>query len=402
MGRLTAQFKIMLGPVLSSLRPALIRLGFVLLGLIIGLVWAYQFAPVKFYDAEPVHLAEGYKEQWIKMTAVEYEQTGDAEEAARKLVAAGVTPDMVQELITANQAAEPALANQLQALLTIAEANQDAAQEQADKIETGLLSGLLGPLACVLGTALIGLIIAVIMTFYWSIPSGGMTSRGTAARPGSAMASGGPASTGQTGSVPGMSGAVHAERVAAHKAVAAQKTDFAASGEAPPVSQYMSTYVLGDDLYDESFSIETASGEFLGECGSGISETIGVGDPKKVTATEVWLFDKNDIRTVTTVLMSEHAYNDQALRTKLASKGEAVLLKPNSVTTLETQTLRLQVRVIDLQYGEGALPPHSFIERLTVELAAWRKDGGAAIDPGSAPGPDDSAAFGDTSELLNL
>jgi hypothetical protein len=44
-----------------------------------------------------------------------------------------------------------------------------------------------------------------------------------------------------------------------------------------------------------------------GECGVGISETIGVGDPKKVTAFEVWLFDKNDIQTVTKVLMSAHA-----------------------------------------------------------------------------------------------
>ena len=66
----------------------------------------------------------------------------------------------------------------------------------------------------------------------------------------------------------------------------------------------MTTYVLGDDLYDESFSIDTASGDFLGEYGVGVSETIGVGEPKKVTALEIWLFDKNDIKTATKVLMS--------------------------------------------------------------------------------------------------
>ncbi len=98
----------------------------------------------------------------------------------------------------------------------------------------------------------------------------------------------------------------------------------------PPITQYMSTYILGDDLYDNSFSIETPSGEFLGECGSGISRPSAWAIPRKVTATEVWLFDKNDIRTVTKVLMSEHAYNDQALRTKLAPKGEAVWLAPNA------------------------------------------------------------------------
>ncbi|NLF51019.1 MAG: hypothetical protein GX577_07765, partial [Leptolinea sp.] len=50
--------------------------------------------------------------------------------------------------------------------------------------------------------------------------------------------------------------------------------------EEPPVVQFMTTYMLGDDLYDDSFSIDAPTGEFLGECGVGISETIGVGDPK--------------------------------------------------------------------------------------------------------------------------
>ncbi len=87
----------------------------------------------------------------------------------------------------------------------------------------------------------------------------------------------------------------------------------------------MTTYDLGHDTYDESFSIETPMGEFLGECGVGISETLGAGEPAKVTAFEVWLFDKSDIRTVTKVLMSPYAYNDSALRTRLAPKGDPVL-----------------------------------------------------------------------------
>ena len=35
---------------------------------------------------------------------------------------------------------------------------------------------------------------------------------------------------------------------------------------------------------------------------------------------EVWLFDKNDIRTVTKVLRSEHAYRDEALKSNLRSR----------------------------------------------------------------------------------
>ena len=151
------------------------------------------------------------------------------------------------------------------------------------------------------------------------------------------------------------------------------KTDFSAEGQAPPVAQFMTTYMQGDDLYDDSFSIDSPSGEFLGECGVGISDTVGVGDPKKVTAFEVWLFDKNDIQTVTKVLMSEHAFNDQNIRQRLASKGEPILIEPGKHILLETATLQLETRVVDMNYGQGALPENSFFERLTLELAVWPK-----------------------------
>ncbi|HML20113.1 MAG TPA: hypothetical protein PKD09_00590 [Aggregatilinea sp.] len=396
MGRLVPQFKIMAKPVLSSLAPSLFRLGLVLLGVIIGLLWAYQGAPIKFYDAEPVHLADGYKDQWIKMTAVELASTGDTAEAARKIVSAGVTPGMIETLIQENQA-DAQLAGQLGTLLQVANENAAAAAEQAKVIEHSTAGNLLSPLLCLGGVALIGIVLAFIMTFYWAVPVGkwakpktGQPARRPAA--GTGGSAGAPAANMPTGPV-----TTNAERIAVKRAASEQKTDFAAVGEAAPVVQHVSTYVLGDDLYDDSFSVETPSGEFLGECGSGISETIGVGEPKKVTATEVWLFDKNDIRTVTKVLMSQHAYNDQALRTKLAPKGEAVLIEPGTITSLETQTLRVQIRIVDMQYGQGALPANSFFERLTVEIAAWQKEGGAG---GSTPN-NPASAFGDTAELLN-
>jgi hypothetical protein len=141
----------------------------------------------------------------------------------------------------------------------------------------------------------------------------------------------------------------------------------------PPLGHFFTTYQLGEDTYDESFSIETPMNEFLGECGVGISETIGVGDPDKVTAFEVWLFDKSDIRTVTKVLMSEYAFEDDSLRTKLTSKGEAVLAQPGSPFTLETSGLQVRVDVTELAYGDGELPPNSFFSKLTVELVAMAK-----------------------------
>jgi hypothetical protein len=100
-----------------------------------------------------------------------------------------------------------------------------------------------------------------------------------------------------------------------------------------------------------------------------------VGEPKKVTALEVWLFDKNDIKTATKVLMSANAFNDMNLRARLEPKGELVMLEPEKQIILETAMLQLLVTVSDLEYGVGALPPESYFERVTLELAIWPKEG---------------------------
>lgn len=152
-----------------------------------------------------------------------------------------------------------------------------------------------------------------------------------------------------------------------------EEENFIAQSDAPPVAHYVTTYVLGDDLFDDSFSIDSPSGEFLGECGVGISETIGVGDPKKVTAFEVWMFDKNDIQTVTKVLMSPYSFSDNNYRSKLEAKGELVNIDSQKQIVMETQTLHMIATVSDMQYGQGAQPNGSFFDKVTIELAIWSK-----------------------------
>ncbi len=144
---------------------------------------------------------------------------------------------------------------------------------------------------------------------------------------------------------------------------------------ATPLARFQSNYTYGRDTYDDSFSIEGENGDFLGECGIGISESIGTDTPKNVTAFEVWLFDKNDIRTVTKVIMSDHAFFDEAMKAKLAPKGEPVLAQENEVVVLETATLIINAEIKAMEYGSGTLPPQSYMENFTVELSAWSKDG---------------------------
>lgn len=147
------------------------------------------------------------------------------------------------------------------------------------------------------------------------------------------------------------------------------------SQQVTPIARFQTTYARGHDTYDDSFSIENAEGDFLGECGVGLSETIGADTPKNVAAFEVWLFDKNDIRTVTKVIMSDHAFFDDAIKAKLAPKGEPVLARPGETIVLETASLIVNAEITEMEYGTGTLPPQSFFERFTVELSAWAKDG---------------------------
>ena len=145
-----------------------------------------------------------------------------------------------------------------------------------------------------------------------------------------------------------------------------------ANGE-KPIAQFMTTYMFGDDRYDESFTFDAPNGAFLGECGVSVSDLIGVGEPKKISAFDIWLFDKNDIQTVTKVLMSKHAFNDPEIRSRLEIRGEPILAEPGKLFRLETATLRLEGRIVDVSYGELPLPEDSYFQRNTVELAVFKK-----------------------------
>lgn len=146
-------------------------------------------------------------------------------------------------------------------------------------------------------------------------------------------------------------------------------------GEGPaPLKRWRGTYNLGDDTYDEFFTIETADGDFLGESGVGILEAIPNTSPKQVVAFDVGLFDKTDITTLSRVLMSEHAFHDEALRSKIDSnpQAEAVLAEPGKSFTLETSALRVEATIEDLEYaGDDKV----YFEKLTVALDVFLKEG---------------------------
>jgi hypothetical protein len=138
------------------------------------------------------------------------------------------------------------------------------------------------------------------------------------------------------------------------------------------LNRFVASYRVGEESYDESFSIESPEGDFLGECGMAISETLPEGAPNRATALEVWLFDKSDIRTVTRVLMSEWAYANPELRAALAAKGELTLAGSGQEVVLETERLKVTATLREVSYGPEQ-PPESYFDRFVVDLDASMK-----------------------------
>jgi hypothetical protein len=307
-------------------------------GLALGLTWAYVISPVEFVNATPFYLRADLQEDYMRMAIDSYRLNQDQNLAVLRWDALGTYARPAYTAVQNNpKTADPAVIRSYGDIVTqIKQAG--GGQPVPEETATSPLSSPL----------IIGVLVAVLLGV---LGTGGFYLYRLLGNRGS--------------------GEVTAVMQASEISRNAEKTNFEQLGLAPPITQTMTTYVLGDDLYDESFSIDTQAGEFMGEYGVGVSEAIGVGDPKKVTALEFWLFDKNDIKTATKVLMSQHAFNDLAVRARLEPKGELIQVEPQAQILLETATLQLLATVVDLEYGKGPMPANSYFERITLELAVW-------------------------------
>lgn len=339
-------------------------------GLLFGwMVFGWWLVPIEWKDAGPAQLHSDFKREWVQMTSDSFILTTDVELAQMRLAwMGGQAAELVEEARALAQGADKlrvaqlqfALGEQLSALQSVpfdARADGKAVVNQATGDETNAMATGGSPRAA-LPALLGGLMVLIVMGVggFFLVRYVGSRASDTepSIRPVVVAPDDGPAGD---------------ESPMTPIAVADDESDRGA-----PVATFMTTYLLGDDLYDDSFSIDDANGDFLGECGMGVSDTIGVGDPKKVRAFEIWLFDKNDVRTVTKVLMSEDAFGDDAKRSELEPKGEPMKASPGSTMVLDTASLYVTARVVDMQYGSGTLPPNSFFHQLTIELAAWKKN----------------------------
>lgn len=309
-------------------------------GLLLGLLIGWVIAPVDFVDATPSYLRADLQEDYLRMAIDSYRVNQSMDLAVQRWQNLGTGAQAAFEKVqTDPKGQDPAVIKAYSDVVTEVLSSQQGG-ESAETPEAPA-SNTMRNTVIIFGIVLVfGVAIAGVFYLYRLL-----------------------AKRGSVEVTPAMQ-ATEINR-------SAEKTNFEQLGLAPPITQTMTTYVLGDDLYDESFSIDTQAGEFMGEYGVGVSESIGVGEPKKVTALEFWLFDKNDIKTATKVLMSQHAFNDPGIRARLEPKGELVMVARDKQILLETATLQLLATVVDLEYGKGPQPENSYFERITLELAVW-------------------------------
>lgn len=359
--------------VLEPYMPRRKTIAFLIAGFLIGLIWAYTLAPVVLIDADPSSLDQSWQDEWVRLIADRYEAVQalsiPSEQFEARIITLLAAVDNPLGIMERLQATDPNFNASPDLLFLAQQAEPGAAPPQQPSLWANLAPFIIGPLVIT--------IVAVILWLLWGLLIYGNFVEPIVKR----MRGGTQASDASTL-------ATIASIKAAKQAEADARSTVIDSDLGEPVTRRMSVYLMGRGQYDDSFEIEDKNEMFLGECGSTIAETIGTGQPDKVTAVEVWLFDKDDfVRTMTNVFATEYAYNDPAIRSKLETKGDIVLIKPGAITVLETNTLRLQARVVDMAYGEGPLPPNSYLEKFTMELAVWRKPnvGAAPAAPGTTP-----------------
>jgi hypothetical protein len=315
------------------------------LGIILGVFYGWVINPVDWTNAEPSQLRSDLQQEYLTMAIVSYSVNQDPELARERYDALGENASEILAAVGADPGSlDPSEIQQFSAAIELLE---PAAEETGGSFLGGGLSRFVLP-ACG-ATGILGVLLVAALVIRRRM-------------------SGAPAASpleerGDLWAQAGRAGAM----------------DFSptTSGN-EPLATFRTTFTLGDDLYDDSFSIETPAGEFVGECGVGIADLIGTGEPKKVSAFEIWLFDKNDIQTVTKVLMSRYTFKDDSTRNRLASKGDPVEVESGGVIYLETASLEVEARIVDLTYGEGPLPGNSYFQRLTIELRAWPRGAGGS------------------------
>ena len=367
----------------------------IIIGLVLGLIIGWGLWPVSWTDASSANLRSDMQHTVMSNAILAYTLTNDRDKAVQVYQDFGSKASSVLDAVRGN----PGLLNSEQiarfATAVSAPAASTNPQQAANSTNSGTALPISKKSTGTLGLVLLVLLVAGAAAVYWFFFRG----RDANTNPQMSMVSKAPASGTTQGTKPTITPTkpssinqntttqrrIEVPAILNQTSQPPSKVAQAAPRSMPselktapvpagkPIAQFLTTYMYGDDLYDESFIFDAPNGAFLGECGVSFSDIVGTGEPKKISAFEIWLFDKNDVQTVTSVLMCQHAFDDLFMRENLEKKGDSVLAEAEKRFTMETASLVLEGHVVDLSYGELLQTPQSYFQRLTLELAVYEK-----------------------------
>jgi hypothetical protein len=357
----------------SPVQPLVIGISLVvglILGLIVGLYYAWQVDPA-FYagGAYPGEFSEEYQKSYVEVVVDAYLGNGNIDLAATRLRDFSVSQKVQWLAAIASDYMTQGLVNEADGVGALASALQTRENWSASEVSEGLAAGnATQAFAARLGQ--------VEQAPPQDQPSGGQPTA-QASQP-EAEGSGG-------GFGPLLwiillllviaIGVILAMRLRTPTRTTARPAMVEMADDGSGLMQlrhWVGTYNFGQDNYDESFTVETAESDFLGECGMGIMEGFASGNPKRVLAFDVWLFDKTDIRTVSRPIMSQYAFNDDVFRNKLSPDADPVIAEEGATFDIETTALIVKAKIEEVNYGEGQ-PANSYFEDLKVSLTAYLK-----------------------------
>lgn len=144
---------------------------------------------------------------------------------------------------------------------------------------------------------------------------------------------------------------------------------------------YIAHYQMGIRDYDEAHPIvEPASGEYIGECGMGVSTKNGLlqNNPEQVVALEVWLFDKANEKSLgnqTRVLLSEYAVDqnlEQAFLKERQDDPRPFTAQPGVKFQLEGPNLLLDCTIAETIYHASG-PNKGMFQSVQVEMSVYKR-----------------------------
>lgn len=128
---------------------------------------------------------------------------------------------------------------------------------------------------------------------------------------------------------------------------------------------------VGEEGYDEAFTIYGEGEENLGECGVGEVETLH-GQPGQPIVMELWLFDKEDPETYQAYILTPWAHRQPDIRQKYEDQGPVFVGQHGGIIRLNARALYLEAEIKDVafaQTGEG----DEVFSKLALEVKVYRR-----------------------------